>query len=77
MKDEIENILGLDIPSTNKLILIYFKLNGDGCISQAELAKKLCCSQSGLNKSIKQLVQDNYLEVDSKTFKQSYYSVLI
>lgn len=77
MKDEIENILGLDIPSTNKLILIYFKLNGDGCISQAELAKKLCCSVSGLNKSLVQLQDRKYLNVDSKTYKQSHYSVLI
>lgn len=77
MKDEIENILGMDIPSTNKLVLIYFKLNGNGCIQQTNLANKLCCSRPGINNSIRQLAKTGLLKVDHRAGKQSYYSILI
>ena len=77
MKEKIESILKLDIPSTNKLILIHFALNGNCCISQVELSNRISCSPSGLNKCLAQLQQDGLLGVDSKTYKQSYYTLLV
>lgn len=77
MKEVINQILALDIPSTNKLILIYFVTNGAGCISQVDLSKNIGCSPSGLNKCLTQLQENGYLKIDSKTYKQSYYKVLL
>lgn len=77
MKESIENILALETTSTNKLILIYLKLNGDGCISQSEFSKKVSCSPSGLHKCLKALSQAGYLEIDNKTYRQNYYKALI
>ena len=76
MQEEIERILNLDIPSTSKLILIYIKLKGEGCVSQTELASKISCSPSGLIKCSKKLEELGYLEVD-RNYRQNYYKVLI
>lgn len=77
MKEEIENILALDISGTSKLILIYFKLNGEGCISLPELSEKLNCNIASLSRTAKKLHELKYLEVDNQTYKKSYYKVLI
>lgn len=77
MKEEIENILALEISGTSKLILIYFKLNGEGCISLPELSEKLSCNVASLSRTIKKLSEMKYLYVDNRTYKKSYYKALI
>lgn len=77
MKEEIEKILALDLSGTSKLILIYFKLNGEGCISLPELSEKLNCNVASLSRTIKKLSEMKHLEVDNKTYKKSCYKLTL
>ena len=76
-KERISKVLALNTANLNKLILLYFILEGDRSIRQDLLADKLGNSPSGVLKGIKELVKQGYLEVDKETYRCNYYKVLV